>query len=357
MIFEQDPMLRKYMDDIGMHPLLTAEEEKSLAQISHNSNEDEATRKAARDKLIFCNLRLVVKCALDLYYKVNKMDDANLGLMDLIQYGNIGLVRAAELFSPEKNVRFGTYAYSGIQRRMARMVKESRFIRLPINHFKYIAQLKSLEYEMGDDLTDEIIMEKIGIDQNMLDLVKRNRGSTLSLDELEESTEQILSVEQSELESDCNHKETKNYLFEKMKELSSRDRNILFMKYFGNEEVTLEIIGNKMGLTRERVRQILGKSLKKLRKIIEKERDVDSIMAVEIIEEMKKGNKPKTNTRRKYENKKSNKSIEPPSNRRNYKSRQSAAFVKSPFKGFKGFKDTDPSVKQLFERGNADKTS
>jgi len=357
MIFEQDPMLRKYMDDIGMHPLLTAKEEKSLAQISHNSNEDEATRKAARDKLIFCNLRLVVKCALDLYYKVNKMDEANLGLMDLIQYGNVGLVRAADLFNPEKNVRFGTYAYLGIQRKMVIMVKESRFIRLPINYFKHMAHLTSLEQEHGEDLTDEIIMEKLNIDQNTLNVIRKNRGVTLSLNELEESTEQIFSIEQSELESACDQKETKNYLFEKMKELSPRDRNILFMRFFGNEEVTLETIGNKTGLTRERVRQILGKSLKKLRKIIEKERDVDSIMAVEIIEEMKKGNKPKTNTRRKYENKKPKKFIEPPSNRRNYKSRQSAAFVKSPFKGFKGFKDTDPSVKQLFERGNADKTS
>lgn len=349
MLYEQDLTLKQYLNDVGKHPLLTAVEEKELSQVIHDSNKDEAVRKAAKDRLVVSNLKLVVKCALDYHQKIKRMSGMHLGVMDLIQAGNIGLMRAADLYKADRNVRFSSYAYYGIKRRMVTEVKESRFVRVPVDHFKHMAHLTSLEQKYGDSLTDEIIMEELHINEKILVLIKKNRGTTLSLDGLEEEVEHVIPIEPEDVELTSVRKEIKNYLFEKMKELNPRYRNVLFMKYFGNEEMTLQMIADKIGLTRERVRQILYKALRVLREKIEEEKAVDKISSSKVIDDIKSGKydmatiatkkdkkdkKDKKEKENKNENtKKHTKPIESERshNRRNRESRKSSEFLRGMY--------------------------
>ncbi len=268
-----DLMFQRYMDDIQRYPLITAEKEKELANIIQTSDDPKKVT-VAKEELVVANLKLVVKYALDYYSRLKNVDDVNVSLMDLINEGNIGLMRAAELFQSKKNVRFSTYAYSSIQRQVKRACKQSRFIHLPMDHFKYSAELKNLEekYEKdGKKLTDEIIIHELKITSNMLALVRANRIPTISFEGLEEFLEGEKDENMLSADEGISQKELKNYLFEKMKELNPLERDILYLKFFSNCEMTLQDIGRREGVSRERVRQLLPKALKNLHYKIKEE--------------------------------------------------------------------------------------
>jgi len=268
---EKDPMLQRYMDDIEQYELIDHDREKELADIIHNSDDPEKIN-MAKDELVLSNLKLVVKYSIEYYQQARMFPDAHISLMDLINEGNIGLMRAAELFKSEKGVNFSTYAYLSIQRRIKRAVKNSKMMRIPVKHFKYIAGLKKLEQEYDENketLTDDIIKERLEMTDDMLYLIKRNKEPTLSMDELEEEIgDAFISSREDKVEpadEATSRIQLREYLYEKMKELKPNHRDILFMKFFGNKDMTLEEMGQRKGITRERVRQIIPQALRALK--------------------------------------------------------------------------------------------
>ena len=275
---DQDAMLARYMQDISVYPRIKPPREKELADIIQKGDDPHEVAKA-KDELVLSNLKLVVKFAIGYYPKVQGMNDANLSLMDLINEGNIGLMRAADLFKSSVGTNFSTYAYLSIQRRVKMAIKQGRFMRLPLNHFKYIVKLKALEDEyegLKIELTDEIILKKLAISAELLELVRKNRACKLSLEGIEEALGgDKPCIENADdalpADEDASQRELRDYLYEKMKELKPNERDVLFMRFFGNQEMTLEEIGQRQGLTKERIRQILGKGLKSLKIKIQEE--------------------------------------------------------------------------------------
>lgn len=307
-MFQEDKMLQIYMNDISNYPRIDNKREKELAIIIQGSEDAEEVRKA-KEELVQANLRLVVKYAMGYYPKISCMADVNLSLMDLINEGNIGLIRAAELFKAEKGTTFSTYAYLSIQRRVKRAVKFAKFVRLPVNHFKYMAELKTLEEEYEArklKLTDQIIKDKLNITQDSLEMIKMNRDPKVSLEDLEENIGERPDDISSADEITSNN-ELREYLFEKMKDLKPSHRDVLFMRFFGNEYMTLEEMGKRLGLTRERIRQILLAALKTLRTKIKEEVAMASLDEDNHDTPIWERVKTKNNSKKKEKKKRSNK--------------------------------------------------
>jgi len=278
MKFEENYSLQRYLNDIRHYPLLTADQEKECSNIIHNSDDEKAKRKAI-DKLVLGNLRLVVKFALGYHKKVCAMEDVNLSLMDIIEEGNIGLMHAAELFDSSKfkgrsgnAIRFSTYAYLSIQRQCKIAVKNSHFVRLPLNHFKWFHQIDGLEEKYGDKLTDEIILRELNITPGTLELLKQNKSAKVSVEDFNYLLESSDFYSGEGADFSLSKKELREYLLRKIKELTPRHRDVLYTKFFTNDnEMTLQKVGDKRGVCRENIRQILYRALKILRKKIQED--------------------------------------------------------------------------------------
>lgn len=265
MNFKSDYILEKYMNDIKKYSLLTPEREKELSRIIHTSKDSESVSQA-RNEMVEGNLRMVVKLAAELYERVKRMEDINVSLMDLVQAGNIGLVRAAELFSYQKNFKFCSYAYPSIIRKMKKALKASHFIRIPFFHFKHISRLKSMENRIDfKDLTDDFIKKELDIRDEMFEMIKREKSSKVNFDDLDVKIESYIDEDETSLSKKIENKYLKNYLYEKMQKLNPFYRDVLFYKFFGNQDFTLKQIADKYGVTKERARQAIRSALKKLR--------------------------------------------------------------------------------------------
>ena len=154
-----------------------------------------------------------------------------------------------------------------------RAIKNSHFVRIPINYFKYFAQIKKLEEEYGEGLTDEILLENLNITSDTLEVLKKNRDTKVYIEDLEYALEHSHPSDDECIESVVSKKELKEYLLQKINELRPSHRDILYMKFFGNDDnITLEQMGNKRGVTRERIRQLIPQALKSLRRKIEEDR-------------------------------------------------------------------------------------
>jgi RNA polymerase sigma factor (sigma-70 family) len=277
-MYEEDEMLTRYLQDISQYPRIEPVREKELSDIIQNSDDPKKV-KLAKEEMTLANLRLVVKYAMDYYPKFRRLPEFNLSLMDIINEGNIGLMRAVDLFDGERGVNFSTYAYWSIERRIKKAIKYVKFVRIPIHHFKHISELKSLEDEYEEikkPLTDEIIKERLGITSEMLELIRKNRGPKISIESLEETTSASWVDDSIPADILASEKELKDYLYNKIKELNPMHRDVLFMKFFANKEMTLEDIGKRKGISRERVRQVTLEGLKILRKKIEEEFTINS---------------------------------------------------------------------------------
>lgn len=263
--------LTAYLRDIGKYDLITVERERELAQIIQHGKSN-VRRKIALDELVLANLRIVINIATKMYNGVYNFDDVNLSLLDLIQFGNMGLIRAAELFNPlkeeTKDVKFITYAYKTIERKIRIELKSARIIRLPVNYFTYIATISKLEQEFGKDVSDEIIKKELNITQELLNVVKQNRYPTVSVDKLEEEYARMTDGKVPVIEA-INSSERKEWLISKLNELDAKDRDVLYYRFLCGDGLTLEQIGAKWNLTKERIRQMIPVALRRLRKKIE----------------------------------------------------------------------------------------
>lgn len=261
--------MQLYLKEIEYSTLLTAEEEVKYSRLALQGDEK------SREKMIVCNLRLVVKIA-------RRYMGRGLLLPDLIEEGNLGLIHAVGKFDPERGYRFSTYATWWIRQNIERaLMNQTRTIRLPIHINKelssYIKVSRELMREKGREPTVAEVAEKMGISIDKLNKLLDYNEKTGSLDTPvmndsdsslvdfvpETSTLDPVSVlEGADISFSVDH--WLNELAEKHKEVIIRRFGLM-----GHDASTLEQVGNELGLTRERVRQIQMDALKKLRRILD----------------------------------------------------------------------------------------
>jgi len=264
-----DDAIKHYLRDIQKTSLLTADQEKELAGRIAKGD------KAARDKMIESNLRLVVKIA-------KRYINRGLPFLDLIEEGNMGLIKAVERFKLSKECRFSTYATWWIRQSIERaLVNQSRTIRLPVHVSDDINKMLRVTREQIQQLNREPSIKEIATAmkvnpayiRRLMVLLKKTYSIERPMGEnsdyfLLDTIEDTSTVSPAVLLEDLNKYELVTKWFET---LSDTEKKILTLR-FGLEDkdpLTLDTIGRIFGVTRERIRQIEAKSLEKLRKIVE----------------------------------------------------------------------------------------
>jgi RNA polymerase primary sigma factor len=257
-------ILETYFRQINETPLLTADEERTLAY------RIQAGDAAARDLMVRANLRLVVNIARS-YHR------GGLGLEDLIAEGNLGLLRAAEAFDPDMNTRFSTYASYWIRQSIKRgLVNTAKTIRLPNYVVELLADWRrataALQDELGRPPTEEETAARIGLPRKKLRIVKkalRIHSATPQPDMTEggPSIEELATESQAAApESALFHADELRQVLGLLDQMDPREATVLRLRYGlgGKEPMTLKEVGERLGLTRERVRQIESEALAKL---------------------------------------------------------------------------------------------
>lgn len=258
-----------YLNEIGFSPLLSAEEEVLHGRKALKGDKD------ARERMIVSNLRLVVKIA-------RRYKDRGLALLDLVEEGNLGLIRAVEKFDPERGFRFSTYATWWIRQTIERAImNQTRTVRLPIHVVKelniYLRTARNLAQELDHEPTAEEIADK-------LDVPTEDVNKMLRLNERIKSVDSYLSHESDgnsllDILPDSNHSgpeeknqedDIKNNIVMWLQELNPKQREVLSRRFglMGFEPDTLENVGAEIGLTRERVRQIQVEALRRLKDLL-----------------------------------------------------------------------------------------
>ncbi|MCC3410492.1 MAG: sigma-70 family RNA polymerase sigma factor [Microcoleus sp. PH2017_06_SFM_O_A] len=260
--------LRVYLQEIGRIPMLKADEEIELARKIAELELD-GYRKA-KDKMVESNLRLVVSIA-------KKYQNRGLDFLDLIQEGNIGLIKAVEKFDCTKGTRFSTHAYWWIRQAITRAIADrSRTIRLPVHVYETISKIKKttkqLSQEIGHKPTEEEIATKMEMTIVKMRLVIQSAKSIISLDTKMGDYEDCTLGELIEFDGETPEEQASKKLFTEDLEsvldtLTPRQRDIIRMRFGLDDgsEKSLQEIGNIFNLTRERIRQIEGKALLRLR--------------------------------------------------------------------------------------------
>ncbi|HEY1835350.1 MAG TPA: RNA polymerase sigma factor RpoD [Candidatus Saccharimonadales bacterium] len=262
-----DDSVRLYLREIGKIPLLNAEEELALAQ------RVVAGDKVAKDKMAEANMRLVVSIA-------KRYVGRGLDLLDLIQEGNTGLLRAVEKFDPDKGFKFSTYATWWIRQAITRAIADqARTIRIPVHMVETINKLlrtqRRLTQELNREPTNEEIAEAMEIDVDKVEHIMKIKQDISSLDaSIRDDEDDSVLADFIEDEDTVTPEEsaTNQLLKEQVKgvlsALSEREQKIIKLR-FGLEDGkqhTLEEVGQEFAVTRERIRQIEAKALAKLRK-------------------------------------------------------------------------------------------
>ncbi|PIU99308.1 RNA polymerase sigma factor RpoD [Candidatus Wolfebacteria bacterium CG03_land_8_20_14_0_80_36_15] len=267
-ITELPDAVQVYLKEIGKTPLLTASEEKELAKRAEKGDEE------ARQHLIKANLRLVVSIA-----KRYARRSPQLSILDLIQEGNIGLARAVSKFDYRKGFKFSTYATWWIRQAVTRaLADQSRTIRIPVHMVEIISQYtqtkRRLSQELGREPSPEEIAIEMGVDIDKIHNIQKISQQVLSLEspvgeEDEDSTLQEFIKDEKSLTPV--QLTDRTLLREKIKEvlvdLPEREQEILKMRFGLTDAIThtLEEVGKKFNVTRERIRQIEAKALEKIR--------------------------------------------------------------------------------------------
>lgn len=260
-----------YLSEIGFSPLLSAQEEIKYAR------EAIAGVKASRERMIVSNLRLVVKIA-------RRYNNRGLALLDLIEEGNLGLIRAVEKFDPERGFRFSTYATWWIRQTIERaLMNQTRTIRLPIHVVKelnlYLRTARKLAQELDHEPTPEDIAQATGEPvasvQRMLKLNERisSVDTPVAGDTTKAMLEMLADENDASPEIQFETNTMKSDIVEWLKILNPKQREVLARRFglMGYEPATLEDVGSEIGLTRERVRQIQVEALKRLKEILRHE--------------------------------------------------------------------------------------
>lgn len=269
--YDGDSAIRLYLREIGQVPLLTIEEENALAARIQQGD------KAARELMIKANLRLVVKIAHD-------YDWLGLPLLDLINEGNIGLMKAVERFDPKKGGKLSTYGAWWIKQSIKRaLANQGKTIRLPVHLVDKISKMRrvamKLQEEFGREPTDEELAEEMGMTASRVTQLRTAAIRPASLDapigdgDDSHLFGEIIQDDNAETPYEqLEEKTVSSMLRDMVKTLPPREATILTYRFGldGGPERTLEEVGQKFGVTRERVRQIQNIALHKLRRMIER---------------------------------------------------------------------------------------
>ena len=268
--YDGDTAIRLYLREIGQVKLLTPDEEIQLAARIKKGD------KKAREHMIKANLRLVVKIARD-------YEGIGLPLLDLISEGNIGLMKAVERFDPSKGGKLSTYGSWWIKQSIKRaLANQSKTIRLPVHLVDKISKMRrtamKLQEMLGHEPSDEELADEMGMTAARVRQMRMAAVRPASLDAPigdDDSNNFADVVEDENATSPYENLEDKTVtgmLQEMVQHLDNREATILRYRFGldGGTEKTLEEVGEKFGVTRERVRQIQNLALKKLRKMIEK---------------------------------------------------------------------------------------
>jgi RNA polymerase primary sigma factor len=271
MAFEDiDTGLQLYLRQIGEYPLITVQDEIKLARRIKRGDME------ARAIMVRSNLRLVVKIARD-------YSNFGLPLLDLISEGNIGLMKAVERFDPKKGGKLSTYAAWWIKQSIKRaLANQSKTIRLPVHLVDKIAKLRRVSNQMTEELgrepADEELAEEVGmaaakvaslksaairptsLDQPLGDGDHSSLGDIIGDDEAQDPFEQL------------GDKDLRNEVGDLLDVLDDRERKIINSRFGldGQKTKTLEEVGVKFGVTRERIRQLQNIALRKLRRALQK---------------------------------------------------------------------------------------
>jgi len=261
--------LETYLREINETPLLTKEEEKQLAYRIENGDSE------ARDRMVRANLRLVVNIARSYIGK-------GLGLQDLIEEGNLGLLRAVEGFDPAMDTRFSTYASYWIKQSIKRaLINTAKTIRIPAYMVELLTKWRrasaQLQEELGRPPTQEEVAKSLNLSKKKLNIIKKairvynatpqsdQSGSPWSLDEI------LTDGHCKAPEADMVAHDDLHHVLDLLDKMDKREAAVLRMRFGLDDEEpkTLKEIGERLGLTRERVRQIERDALAKLREELE----------------------------------------------------------------------------------------
>jgi RNA polymerase primary sigma factor len=268
--YDADTAIKLYLREIGQVKLLTPQEEIVLAARIKKGD------KKAREHMIKANLRLVVKIARD-------YEGIGLPLLDLISEGNIGLMKAVERFDPSKGGKLSTYGSWWIKQSIKRaLANQSKTIRLPVHLVDKISKMRRigmrLQEELGREPTDDEVAFEMGLTTSRVAQMRLAAVRPASLDASigDEDSNTFAEVVQDEAADtpyeQLEEKTVTSMLQEMVTTLDPREATILRARFGldGGTEKTLEEVGEKFGVTRERVRQIQNIALRKMRKMIEK---------------------------------------------------------------------------------------
>ena len=268
--YDENSALTLYLQEVGTTPLVTPQEEIELARRIKKGS------RKAREQMIKANLRLVVKIARD-------YEHFGLPLLDLINEGNIGLMKGVERFDPAKGAKFSTYASWWIKQSIRRaLANQAKTIRLPVHVVDKISHIRrtamKLQEILGAEPDDQQIADELGISTARVRQYRQAAIAPMSLDTPlgEDSDNRIADIvadERAESPFQAMAEKADASLLRKvMGKLPPREAAILALRFDldGKGDATLEDVGRKFGVTRERIRQIQEIALKKLRKMMEK---------------------------------------------------------------------------------------
>jgi RNA polymerase nonessential primary-like sigma factor len=257
---------RQYLDEIGVSPLLTADEEKRLARRAQEGDE------AARQRMIESNLRLVVKIA-------RRYVNGSLPLLDLIEEGNLGLIHAVKKFDPERGFRFSTYATWWIRQTIERAVmNQAHTVRLPIHVIKDINSCLRAARRLRQDHDSAPTLVELAqyVGRDVADVERlmalHNRVTLQFVASDGNGPVDLLRARREAGPSQCAQKKSVNDIVDHwVCELGEKQRAVVERRFglHGYRRATLEQIGADIGVTRERVRQIQLDALKNLREMME----------------------------------------------------------------------------------------
>ena len=262
---EEQTALDQYLRDVSRHELITPEMEKILGARAQKGDEE------AVQELAKANLRFVISVA-------KKYQNRGVSLTDLIQEGNVGLVTAARKFDPNQGVKFISYAVWWIRQAiLASLANHGRAVRVPLNRASDLARIfrekERLKQELGRDPTPEELSKATDLTPELIESLQTLNTAEIRLDapigdsEDSQLVERFIAEEAAEPELEVENRLLTESVTEALKTLDARDAKVLRL-YFGLEgerEHTLEEIGNLLGVTRERIRQLRDRALRRLR--------------------------------------------------------------------------------------------
>jgi RNA polymerase primary sigma factor len=262
---EEQSALDQYLRDVSRHELITPEREKELGALAQKGDED------AIQELARANLRFVISVA-------KKYQNRGVSLTDLIQEGNVGLVTAARKFDPEQGVKFISYAVWWIRQAiLASLANQGRAVRVPLNRASDLARIfrekERLKQELRREPSAEELSEATDLTPELVESLQTLNAAEIRLDapigdsEDSQLVERFITEEAAEPEMEVEGRLLSEAISEALETLEPRDAKVLRL-YFGLEgerEHTLEEIGNMLGVTRERIRQLRDRALRRLR--------------------------------------------------------------------------------------------